>query len=134
MAPFVVVPDPMNRHHLPDPDLLYVSTKCKAKLFFFLENLNTPLTMTKKIQQCELALQWIKAKCFYLSFSNICKTWGRIRINMMPIHNNDDTFEYLPQWLILHSTVGTGTCGKLLLKRWVIVLPVTLRQLQNKIL
>jgi hypothetical protein len=35
MAPFVEVPDPMNRHHLADPDLLYVSTKCKSILNYF---------------------------------------------------------------------------------------------------
>ncbi len=46
----------------------------------------TPLPLLRKEKHCELALLWTNVIFFaYLCTCNKCKTWGRIRIILMPI-------------------------------------------------
>ncbi len=74
-------------------EYVFISTNCKDKMYFlsFFQNFNMLAKMLKlwhlwvktvmeKIKPCKLALLWISQK--QLWFLNICKTWGRIRIQV----------------------------------------------------
>jgi hypothetical protein len=71
----VVDPDPGGSASFWRIRLRFNSTKCKAQLYFSPENFNIqskilkilkPMTLTRKIKQCELALLRLKAKKFLL--------------------------------------------------------------------